>query len=98
MSPREQSQEQVLSYLRSNEDCFTAPYGIIPGMKSIGKGKARTITFGIAGYLDAEVLILSPNKITVRGQGKLAYLFDGIFTSTDDLIRHFNIYIERKRQ
>jgi hypothetical protein len=88
MSPREQAQEEIEDYL--NEDSyFNAPYGIISGLTSIGKGKIRTITFGVARHLDAEIQIWSIKDIRVRGLGGLAYKFEGNYSSVAELISKF---------
>jgi hypothetical protein len=80
MTPREQIQNDIEEYLGNNK-YFTAPYGIISGMESLGRGKVRTVTFGVARYLDATVYIYSPANIQVRGQGPLTYKFEGKFNS-----------------
>ena len=89
MSEREQIQEQLEQYLSENE-YFSAPYGVLTGLESVGKGKVRTIAFGVSRYLDATILIWSKNKISVRGQGGLSYKFEGTYSSAEQLIEHFN--------
>jgi hypothetical protein len=88
MSPREKAQEDIVEYLE-NDPYFTAPYGITEGMQSIGKGKIRVVGFGVSRYLDANIEIWSHKDIRVKGQGGLAYKFEGNFASVDALISHF---------
>jgi hypothetical protein len=88
MSPREKAQEEIEDYL-SEDNYFNAPYGILGGMKPIGKGKIRTIAFGVLRYLDAEIEIWSPTDIRVTGQGGLSYKFEGNYGSVSTLIDHF---------
>lgn len=89
MSPRAQTQNEILDFLNRHENYFNAPYGILSGTVAFGKGKARQITFGVSRYLDASITILAPNKIKVRGQGGLTYKFEGEFSSSQELIKHF---------
>jgi hypothetical protein len=88
MSPREEVQRKLVEFLEGT-GYFTAPYGILEGMTSMGKGKARTVTFGVARYLDATATIFSPARISVRGQGGLASRFEGEFKGLDELVKHF---------
>lgn len=90
MSEREQIQTDITDYLE-NDPYFSAPYGIIEGMRSVGKGKIREISFGVSRYLDATVEIWNPNKIVVTGQGGLSYKFEGTYSSKDALINHFKL-------
>ncbi len=89
MSPREQLQHEIYDFLVESKR-FNAPYGVIAGMKPYAKGKVRTITFGIARYLDGEITILSPKCIMVGGRGPLAYKFAGTYGSKEDLIKKFS--------
>ena len=89
MSPREQAQHEIVEFLENNGR-FNAPYGILEGMEKFAKGKVRTITFGIARYLDAEVKIYSPKSISVNGRGPAAHRYCGHFKSTNELIQHFS--------
>ena len=90
MSPREKAQNEIAEFLREHRDYFTAPYGVLTGMTALRRGgKARNITFGVARSLDASILILSPTRIRVSGQGGSAYLFKGDFGSVSELIEHF---------
>jgi len=81
MSPREQLQEEVYYWLESrSQSKFTAPYGIISSLDNIknGKGKVRTITFGIARSLDATIFIYSLKDIRLTAAGPLSYKLDGV--------------------
>lgn len=89
MSEREQIQETLTEYLES-KNYFDAPYGVIAGIQKMGKGKIREITFGVSRYLDASIQIWTSKKIVVRGQGGLAYKFEGEFNSCEELIAHFD--------
>jgi hypothetical protein len=90
MSKREQIQDEIEAFLtnaKSKEGYtfFNAPYGIITGMDTFGKGKVRVITFGVSRYLDASVNIYTPTRIVVNGQGGLAYKVEGEFKSVAEL-------------
>lgn len=92
MSEREQIQETLTEYLES-KNYFDAPYGVIAGIQKMGKGgkgEIREIAFGVSRYLDASIQIWTPKKIVVKGQGGLAYKFEGEFNSCEELIEHFN--------
>ncbi len=90
MSPREQAQIEIVEFLTQHESHFNAPYGIIDSLESFGKGKLRTITFGVSRYLDASISIYSPTKIVVKCQGGLDYKFEGTYRSVQELIKHFS--------
>lgn len=89
MSPREAIQNKLVEYLENN-NYFSAPYGIIAGLQQSGKGKVRTIAFGVSRYFDGTIFIWSGNNITVGGRGGLAYKFCGKYSSLENLINHFN--------
>lgn len=89
MSEREIIQNDIVEFLEESGK-FNAPYGILPGMRPFAKGKIRTIAFGVARYLDAEIQIISPKCITVSGQGGLAYKYCGKFNSAQELKDHFS--------
>ena len=78
MSEREQLQNTIVEYLENNPR-WTAPYGVLAGLSKLpnGPGKFRTVTFGVARYLDATIYIWSPTKLTVRAQGGLSPKIDG---------------------
>lgn len=58
MSDREQLQYELAAWLESWQ---TAPYGVVASMYTPDnkRGKARTLTFGLAGTLDATLYIWS---------------------------------------
>lgn len=89
MTPREKIQNELVQYLENN-NYFSAPYGIIPGLEKSGKGKVRTIAFGVSRYFDGIIYIWSENNITVGGQGGLADKFCGKYSSIENLKSHFN--------
>jgi len=90
MSPREQLQEELYYWIESrSQSRFTAPYGVISSLDNIksGKGKVRTITFGVARSLDATIFIYSPKDIRLTAAGPLAYKLDGsTFKSKEELL------------
>ncbi len=88
MSERETISDTIVEFLEG-EKYFNAPYGILPGLQKAGKGKVRTIAFGVSRYLDATIYIWSSHKISVKGQGGLAYKFDGEYSSPSQLIDKF---------
>jgi hypothetical protein len=86
MSAREDAQRAVAGHLLDHYEFWSAPYGVIEGLVSTGRGKARCITFGVARLLDAEAWIFSPTKLVVRGSGGLAYRVEGTYGSAEDLV------------
>lgn len=91
MSPREQTQTELAERLENNPR-FSAPYGVICGMETLPKGgKVRTVTFGVSRYLDATAFIWSPNKITFKAQGPLAYKVPGTVKSVQEF---FDIFLD----
>lgn len=88
VSKREQLQLDIEKYLIDNSNRFSAPYGIICGLDNVknGKGKVRTITFGVARYLDACIYIFSENNIVITGQGGLAYKVVGNYKSINEVM------------
>jgi hypothetical protein len=88
MSEREAISNTIEEFLNGS-NYFDAPYGILSGLEAVGKGKVRTITFGVSRYLDAVIYIWSPKRISVKGRGGLAYKFDGEYKSADELINKF---------
>ncbi len=89
MSEREEIQNDIVDFLAKSGK-FDAPYGILPGIRPFAKGKMRTVTFGVARYLDGEIQIISPKCITVSGRGALAYKYCGKFDSLQAFKDHFN--------
>lgn len=78
--------QDLVDYFESKANRFTAPYGILSGTATTKSGrKYKSITFGVARYLDAEVRYFSPNFILVDGQGALAYKIEGKYTSIEEL-------------
>ena len=65
-SPREQLQKDLVDWI---DTWATAPYGVIPHLKPRedgGSGFARTITFGLAGTLDATLWIWSAKRFDLK--------------------------------
>lgn len=84
MSIREEIQVKLGDWLYANAK-YDAPYGVIPGMETLANGgKVRTITFGMARWLDATVFIWSPKKFTFRAQGPKAHGLDGVTVNSYD--------------
>lgn len=86
VSPRAELAERILTRLISNSEKWTAPYGILDGLRDGGKGKYRTITFGVARYLDATICIYSPTRIEVRAQGGLDRYIGGWYASEQEFL------------
>ncbi len=87
MSPREIVQNQIVEALNKRSDYFDAPYGIIDSIAKTSKGgKIRTVTFGVARYLDGYIEIFSPNRIKISGQGGLAYKYEGNYKSVEEVL------------
>lgn len=99
MSEREAVQQAIMAALMEHSEYWSAPYGILEGMHTLGNGgKIRTITFGVSRYLDAEVQIWSPKRIVVRGAGGLAYLVEGDYKSAEELITVLNKVAKGERE
>lgn len=62
MSSREELQNRLVSWI---ETWATAPYGVIAELRDRenGPGKARVITFGLTGTLDASLFIWSTKRL-----------------------------------
>ena len=76
----------LLSNIEQNPR-WTAPYGVLSGEGKSAKGrKHRTITFGVARYLDAHIMYFSPKYIVVQAEGPLAYKFEGLYHSIEEVI------------
>lgn len=87
MSPREQLQNDIVNYLSNRSGVFNAPYGILPSIENLKTGgKVRTITFGVARYLDATIYIFSPTNIAVRCSGPLYHKLNDKYKSYAELI------------
>lgn len=80
---------RLVEYLESKREKFSAPYGVLSSIEKCknGKGKYRVVVFGVSRYLDAVIRIFAPNKITIDGQGGLAYKYEGEFKSVDEVIK-----------
>ena len=80
MSDREQLQQDLAAWLNTWQ---TAPYGVIAGMHTPEnkRGKARTLTFGLARTLDATLYIWS-GKFLQLSSSRAAE--DRVFTSVDE--------------
>ena len=79
MSPREEAQNKLVDWLETTSGKWNAPYGILPGLENLKRGgKVRTITFGMARWLDATAYIWSPTKITFMAAGPASTRLDGL--------------------
>lgn len=92
MSEREKIQKELVEFILNvkNSDGsmkFDASYGVTGGMKTLSRGKVRTITFGIARYFDGLIVIWKPNNITISGHGALALKYAGVFKSIEEVKR-----------
>lgn len=90
MSPREELQNNIHSWIemRSNSK-FTAPYGVISSLEQIknSNGKVRTVTFGVAAYLDATIYIYSDRNMFVKAAGPLSHKINqNTYKSYNELI------------
>lgn len=88
MSEREQLQNEIAEWLMSQSK-FNAPYGVLTGMQKLGRGFARTITFGIARTLDATIHIYSPADIRVTARGPACTKYAGNFKSLAELQKQY---------
>lgn len=87
MSERENIQNTLAEYLEQNVNKFDAPYGIIRNLADVKSGgKVRTVTFGVARYLDATIYIWSPKQISVKCEGALSYKVGGIYSSVNEIL------------
>lgn len=67
ISPREALANKIAEWLA---DKTSAPHGVLNSKDT--KRNCRTITFGVARYLDATIQIYGPKYFLLRGIGKLA--------------------------
>lgn len=66
MSEREAIQQRIADWLRATKQC-SAPYGILCDVVTFPRGgHVRTIIFGIARRLNAEIRIWTPTKLELR--------------------------------
>jgi len=63
MSPREQTANDLVAWLNADGN-WNAPYGVLERIST--DKRYRSVTFGKARTLDAEVRIYSPKYITLR--------------------------------
>jgi hypothetical protein len=89
MSDREKLQLDIINWMQETGK-FTAPYGILDGMENFGRGKVRTVTFGIARTLDAHMKIVSTSDIRVRAKGPACTKYAGNFSSFDNLKKRYS--------
>jgi hypothetical protein len=90
MSPREEVQGVLVAFLMKHNDTFNAPYGVAPALSPApnnGRGKVRTVTFGIAATLDATAYIWSVSNVIVAAQGPYARSVQGKYANVDELIQ-----------
>jgi len=93
-SPREKLQNELFDWLEMrSRSKFTAPYGVLAGLEPVNArdrrpgGKVRTITFGVARYLDATIKIYSEKDMRVQAQGAMSRDLNGRkFTSKEELM------------
>lgn len=85
-SSREEVQDKLVDFLMEHKAMFNAPYGVLTGFRSWGKGKVRIVTFGIAAYLDCTVFLYGVDNIQVRGGGPLYYKLKDYYIDIEDLI------------
>lgn len=72
---------------------FTAPYGIIVGLSVVkaGKGKARSVTFGVARVSDINLLIFTPSYMVLRDSRFGDVRCEDIFEVMDVLKENYKI-------
>jgi len=91
MSPREQLQTNLHDWIEMRSSSrFTAPYGVISSLEPVknGKGKVRTVTFGVARYLDATLFIFGEKDIRCQAAGPMSPKLDGArFNSYDEVVK-----------
>lgn len=65
VSARALCQQRVANWLRARSHTFNAPFGVLESMEKPehGHGYVRVVTFGIAGTLDARLLIWRPDRL-----------------------------------
>lgn len=80
-SEREMLASHLAARLRATGK-WTAPYGILESRST--DRKYRSITFGIARTLDAEIRIYGPHYITLRYRRGRATLYE-VFHNMDDI-------------
>lgn len=91
MSAREEAQKKLVEFLLEHREKFNALYGVIEGLKPMGYGKVRIISFGIARCLNAEIVIYKENNISINGSGALVSKYCGHFTSVEQVIQRLSL-------
>jgi len=87
MSERERVHKRLFDHLVEHKDVWTAPYGIEASVRRLSRGGAvREILFGTARYLDATILVWSPDRIVIDAEGPLAYEVAGTYSTPDEAI------------
>ena len=91
MSPREELQNNIHDWIEMrSRSKFTAPYGVISSLDPVknGRGKVRTITFGVARYLDATLFIYGEKDIRCQARGPMSPKLDGFrWNSYGDVVK-----------
>lgn len=83
-SVREAIQDDLMEYIESF-GFYNAPFGVLAGLNDLPHGgKVRSITFGVAATLDAELLIWSAKKLTLRTRGSLSQYFQTEYKSVEE--------------
>jgi len=86
-SPRELLQNEIVTWLEQRSDRFNRD--ILSSLDPVenGKGKVRTISFGINEHLDATLFVFSVKDIRVKAEGPLAIKFQKQkYVGFDDLL------------
>jgi len=86
-SPRELLQNEIVTWLEQRSDRFNRD--ILSSLDPVenGKGKVRTISFGINEKLDATLFVFSVKDIRVKAEGPLAIKFQKQkYVGFDDLL------------
>ena len=81
--------QQIADYFEKmlSEAAFSAPYGVLQGNQKDKKGKTyRSVTFGIARTLDAEIRIYGANFILLRWNNGTLEIFRS-FKEVEKFIR-----------
>lgn len=87
MSEREDAQNLLIEAISRRHAQWNAPYGVLAGTHRIMRGGVvRTVTFGVARFLDATAYIWSTGKIVVRAEGALADRVEGEYKSVAELV------------
>lgn len=94
MSEREQVQQRLATWL---ETWTTAPYGVLSSLQARedGPGKYRSLTFGLAGTLDASLTIWSPTRLVLRTSRTSEEVhLDSAQACIDYCVEHFGAPVE----